>query len=769
MKNKIMLSVIGIFLLMFLLQNISADTRFQTHGQAQTDQAGDTASRGLLIYANQTINITGVTKFSNSAQTSVQLTWPNFTGIVNATFSGDNATFSTPYTLQAGQYYYLCSVGMTNSAWKNPGAFAYYSTNVTWVASADCSSAANQTNVVREYGGITIQYVEPNVITASVNLTFPTNQTNVYQNSTYLNATYNITTNNANWTNAVYNIWYPNNTLFNSTNITLNGAINTYSTQLFNNFNFASPYTWNVMGCYDNSTYSNCVSSDNSTFSIKAFRFNSQSFSNPTTETLTTRFYANITLASGITLNNASLIWNGTTYGGTTNTTGSDKILSRSITIPNVTASTNVSLVWNIYYSYANGTIVSENITTATNQTINTLDIDNCVVNSHVILNYTIKDEDTRAFLSNSTWNTSSNVYVQLSGDFSGDNFEFYSGNIVSNPIAICINNALVTGENYRLDAQIQYTADDYVTEYHYIENYTLNTSVSPQNVSLYLLLINRSQEFLITFKDTNLIPVEGALIEISRQYLSLGQFLSVEISKTDNDGKTIGHFVLNDEVYTLYVKKNGVLLATYENVRAFCSDIVTGDCRINLNQVTSTSNPSSFTNYLGVLGTEAYNDTSKVYTFDFTTNDSSSKTINVTIYKYDNFLNQTICSQTLTSSSGTITCTIPAAYYNSTALVKILVNGEEYTSHIFSITISQAAEQNATRFLLAFFLIITLPLLAFSSGPMMLILFIVGLVAAGGLALIDWGGFIGPFSAFLWFVIAAIILLIKATSRRQQ
>lgn len=47
-----------------------------------------------------------------------------------------------------------------------------------------------------------------------------------------------------------------------------------------------------------------------------------------------------------------------------------------------------------------------------------------------------------------------------------------------------------------------------------------------------------------------------------------------------------------------------------------------------------------------------------------------------------------------------------------------------------------------------------------------MLVLFIVGLIFAGSLALLDLGGFIGVASAFLWFIIAAIILIWKASRR---
>lgn len=521
------------------------------------------------------------------------------------------------------------------------------------------------------------------------------------------------------------------------------------------NLSFAN-HTWKIGSTNSAGGYTN---SSSRSLNISQIVTNSQTYNATTTETFTESYIANLSLGSGVSLLSANLTWNGTVYAGSISTSGDYKIISRTLIIPSVNQSTNITFYWTVTLN--NGTVFNQNLTSKV-QLVQDLSIDNCVTNSILILNYTIYEEDTRVFLRSNVSNTSSNIYVTLSGDFGGNNFASYSTNTTNNSILVCIASSLISGKNYRLDSTIQFTAFDYVTEYYYIENYTLNTSVRPQNISLFLLASNRSQEFLITYKDVNLIPVANAIIEITRQYLSLGQFLTVENSKTDSDGRTVGHFVLNDEVYTIYVKVNGVIVATFDNVKAFCSDISTGDCRINLNQAGSTINPSSFTNYLGISGTESYNDTSKTYTFTFSSSDGTSKNINVTIWKYDNYLNQTICSDTLSSSSGTITCVIPSTYYNNTALVRVYVDGELFSQSIFEITISKSSQLNNSRYFLAFLLLISLPFLAMTSGVWMLIIFIMGLIFAGSIALIDLGGLIGPLSAGLWFIIAIIILIWK-------
>lgn len=604
-----------------------------------------------------------------------------------------------------------------------------------------CNSAGCVNETARN---LTIDYTSP-----SISITSPSSPQNYLKSNS--NMTLNFTTTDPNLEACIWE--------YNGANTSVpcsNAVLKTYY------FNYSVGINSGVV--YANDTSGN-TNSQAVSWNVNILE-NSRTFSATTYETATEAYSLNITLSSGVSLTSASLNWNGTSYGSNIYSSGNNRIINNSLVIPATNASYNATLIWVLT---TNSSSVN---TTSSSQVINTLKIDDCSVNANVILNYTIYDEDTRLKLNSTLLNTSSNLYVQISGDLSGNLYNYYSGTLTNNSITICADNSIVAGNNYRLDALIQYTASDYVTEYNYIQNYTLNSSVAPNNVSLYLLASNNSQEFLITYKDVNLLPVEGAIIELSRQYPELGPnvALSVENMKTDSDGKTIGHFVLNDIVYNIYVRVNGVLKATYLNQRAFCSNLATGDCQINLNEKSSTTNPQSYTNYLNVIGTESYNDTSKVYTFDFTTTDSSTKTINLTLYKVNNTdYSEVICSSALTSSSGTLICSIPAAYYNSTALVKILVDGSVYTSHLLSVAPSYADTLTAGRFILAFILIIMLPLMALGSGPLTLVMFIIGIIAAAGFALLDVGGFIGPASAFLWIIIGAIILLIKASSRRQQ
>lgn len=593
-----------------------------------------------------------------------------------------------------------------------------------------------------------------------VNLTFPSNTANLTSSTSYLNASYNATLSGSQLTNATYYLWFNNGTPYNITHTRIITGLTNTTQELFTLA--IGNYYWNVFACLGDGVGINCsYANSNNSFNYNAFNINQESFVSSVSEGTTQTFWINTTLSSGFNFANATLVYNNTNYPGSiTSLGGFDYNISRAISVPSLTSSTNFTFYWNVTLS--NGQSYN---TTFRNQTVAPVFIDNCGVFTSRILNYTVYDEDTRLILNPPTYNTTIEAYVRLS-DVQGNVYTYFVNQTNANNLSVCVSPA-ISSATY-LSSDVKYYSTDHVIEYHLLENVTINSTLIPLNYSLYDLAINSSQEFLVNVKDANFLPLSGALITLTRQYLSIGQFLPVEIMRTDSDGNTVGHFVLNDEIYTIYVSVNGTLVATFNNQKAFCSNVATGDCRINLNILSSTINPSDFNNYLGISSIEDYNDTSKKYTFLFSTNDGLPKTILVNISKYDNFGNTSICSTTLTSSSGTLTCIIPAQYYNNTAMVKVYVDGQLYSTALFDISISKSALVNSSRYLLAFLLLVTLPLLGIASGPLTIVLFIVGLITAVGLSLIDTGGLLGTLSAVGWFVIAGGVLIWKATKRRE-
>lgn len=617
--------------------------------------------------------------------------------------------------------------------------------------------------------GVGLPFSSTVINTISVVLNSPANNTNIINGSTIFNSTF--TSNNLNITNATILIYYLNGSLFNSTvNTTVN---NNQNYTIFNISNFVIPniYLWNVYACgINNSGYVNCnTSSTNRTLTFSYVK-NSETFNSITTSLASEKFYLNITTLSGLSSITAILSYNNTNYTTTKTSSGNNYSFSRQITIPNVNTQTNKNFYWIIQLIDSSGNTFLFNDDTDT-QTITTFGIDNCTTNSQLILNYTLRDEDSQNVLTPNVSITNTTMEVELKIISINDpsiSFIFNQSFNNTNPARICVSNGSINNsQSYRIDGLNKYYSTSRVIEYHNIQNFTLTNNTIPQNINLYDLLIVDSVDFLFIAKDENFLPIRGALIDIQRKYPADGAFKSVEIPKT-NDGKAKGHLDL-DEIYNIYLRKNGVLLATFENNQPFCNNILTGECIINLKVAGTSIRSSSFKNALGVSYVKFYNTTSKTYIFTFNTVDSSDKLISLNVTAFNINLNKSICNTQLTASSGSLTCAIPQNIGNGTAISKVYVDGRLLMVDTFNIKGSNSDVLGYGRFFFAFILVITLPLMAISNGSITLIFFLLGLVIAGLLGFLDSGNFFTIGALTGWIVISAILIVFKIRDKETQ
>lgn len=550
-----------------------------------------------------------------------------------------------------------------------------------------------------------------------------------------------------------------------SSNITLTGLSSNIGFNV-GNLSFAQIYHWNVLGC----------STSGCNYAPKNFTFRlvniTESFSPTLIEGQGASLNMNLTFVNIPTSVQASVKWNNTYYPVSKAVSGTDVVtFSSNFVVPAGTGSSTGNSVSHFWRYWLPDNSVNDT-TLAQNQTVFKIGLDDCTSNNILVLNYTAKDEDSLAILSGNANNVTIDVDLRLytlgtisQVDSFNRTFSVVNG---TNPARVCIRPEVLNGTSFRMDVTARYTSANRALEFNNIQNFTLNNNTIPQKIDLYDLLTTRDQQFLITVKDSNFIPLSDAVIEMSRQYLGLGNYLLIESPKTDQDGRTVGNFVLNDEVYTLFVRKNNQLLGTFNNVRAFCSNIATGDCRITLNIAGTSIQPTSFQTVANVSFYPTYNTTTQIYTLNFVTTDGSVKTISLNGTIFDNYQNTTACSNVLSSSSGVLTCSIPFGYENATVIMKGYVDSTQLFTDIFPIHESHSDEFNPTRYLLAFILIVCLPLIALTSGVGVIIFYIVGLIMAGLFALVDQGGFIGIGSAFLWFIIGSILLLWKLNSKKE-
>lgn len=747
MKKILLLMVLCIV----LISTVSAvDTFFKTHGQAQTNQAGDTSERGLLIYTTNPGNLSGVTKYADAAATGVGIYWPNGTHIANATYVGNNATFTTPVPLANQSYYSICQIEQTNSAWKDPASYPYNTiVNITFVASQDCTSGfLNQTNVVREISGITMQYgsTAPPVLYPTLNLTSPANNANTTRLAELI-----ITANSSNSSIQLTNVTLFLNGVLNETkSITGTSNITTFlrNVSLVQN-------NWTAYVC---DTY-NCsmIHSNFSFFGQKIIKLN-ETYTNPDLGGSNSQFLLTMNASEGYTVVTPYLHYNNTQYQGQFTQIGSYYYISTTITLPFSSTQQNKTFYWNISLSDSTYTR-----TPTQTQTVNALAIDNCTTYNNTILNFTMKDEEFLFWMNGTTIEYAINIYDNTRTDI----LMTENRTVTANPARICLNTPLTNATSYSMDATMKYYGNSsYAVRYYNILNYTLMNSTAPQHITLYDINNTVSLPFLLTFRDSTLTKTPGILVKVNRQYLPTNDFRTVEIPKTDTNGQTILNLVRNDIVYNiLFVNSSGVIVASFSNVQAFCQDVAIGNCVLELSAPGTSQTSFNYNASVGISYAISYSNSTKLVSLAFNSLNSSSMQTRMVVRTENQFQNTTVCDTTLTSTSGTLSCNLSSSLTtNQYFFVDVLVNGkyvETYTLNANPSLSSDGAPFGSGGIMIAFLFILLITMMFADDKQALTLMLGIGWVIVIALQLVN-GAIFGLTSGGIWLVITIMIALWK-------
>ncbi len=487
-----------------------------------------------------------------------------------------------------------------------------------------------------------------------------------------------------------------------------------------------------------------------------------QTFSAFTIGGSTETFVNNIFLGSGEIITEINFNYNGTDESVSySNVGGNEYNLSSTFIIPPVSTAINISFFWKI-------DLVSGQINTSiNNQTIKVIAIDDCSTYSTLLFNYTLIDEETQAPIVNVSANE---TVIELDIEIFDAaetirvlNFSKKYDNI--NPVRVCLNINLTEATAYSVDSTARYSAANYSIEYYNIQNFLIKNSTIPQNINLFDLKLADATEFQITFKDSNFVTVENALVQINRQYLSEGLFKTVEIPKTDSNGQTVAHLVEKDIVYNIVVLKDGEILGTFSNVIAFCEDVLIGSCFIPLNALVKGEVSFDYDDEIELFYDFDYNETSRNLIFDFTTTDGSVKNVTLSAIKFDKLGNTSVCDGFLISSGGSIFCPVPISVGNESIIVSIFVDGDlKITNYIQA---GREFDIGDSGYFLMFFLVLSLALMMTQSKTGVIIGVILGFIAGVLLSFIQ-GGLMGIGSSVIWLIIMGVILIYKLNSQGQ-
>lgn len=520
-------------------------------------------------------------------------------------------------------------------------------------------------------------------------------------------------------------------------------------------------YTPKNLTYWGNDSYGNY----NSTFVNWSYQLflESESYTSSILEGATSLFTAQL-LTNGSDITVANLTYNNTGYTGNITESSNNFTVNRTISAPAVNVDTNISFRWNI--TQDDGTYYA---ITAHNQTVLNFGVDNCSSNTKVLYNFTMVDEGNQSEINETALNTLGKVTLQVYPIGSTTAIVNFSTNYSQiNPFGVCFSSNLSSGESYEIDVQVQYSANGYEPEFYNIQNENLTVADFTTNITLYDLFSSDSQVFQISYKDESFLAVADALIQVTRKYIPEGVFKTVEIPMTDEKGETLVHLVLDDVIYTFIVVKDGEILGTFTNLLAKCQNPSITTCEINLNSFSSSIQTKDF-NTLDdfTFTTFTFNESSRVVSTTFTIPSGSPQTVALNVTLADQLGNQSVCNQSLTTASGTLSCTIPSTFGNTTVIAKILKAGEVQGQGFISLNQEPIELAGASLVFLTLFLYLTLFGIGISDNPLITgISILAGILLAIGLNLVDATGYFGAGATVLWIIAAIVIVYIKAERR---
>lgn len=544
----------------------------------------------------------------------------------------------------------------------------------------------------------------------------------------------------------------------------LNGVLNeTNSSGLNANYTFtktlgSGTYNWFITAC------NNDLCGNSSVRTVIVSNWVQSALYGPTSTTkgATEMFGLTLNLTTGISLTGANLVYNGSVFAVSIADLGNNQVnITKSMTIPNATG--NISWYFNFTLSDS-----STNQINTQYVTVLALAIDDCSSYTIRLYNFTVYDEKTLIKLNASTLFVNGSLNIQLYDSDESTLISNYSKNFINtNPFAVCIQNSLVATSNYTVNFQVKYSALGYVEEFYNVLGDTITASDLNTNISLYDLDNSSSQEFKITFRDASFLPVPNAVIQVQKKYIGEGLFRTVEQPITDSLGQTLAHLELSNSVYTFIVLINNEVRFTLTDQIAICQNPTFTDCEIFLNELNSNVQTTDYTNYNGVSFIMAYNRTTRTVSSVFSQTAGVPTLFSLNATFLDNFGNQSVCNGSVFSSSGTLSCTVPAGFGNSSLLVSLYSNGNHVGQSIISMSQDPRQIYGGARVGIAILMIISLIATSLIGIPVISAIFlIICLIALVSLNIIASTGIIGAGATALWLIVAVILVIVKGGNR---
>ncbi len=429
-----------------------------------------------------------------------------------------------------------------------------------------------------------------------------------------------------------------NTTGTNATNYSFNKAID------FGDHNWTCSATNNISQT-TNATLRN--------FSVNQFAISSETFDAFVFETSHQFFELNISTIASILSVDAMLNYNGIRHIATTQCTAPNCQIDVSIDIPlvNSTESQNRSFFWELTV-FDGSTSLTQN-TSEQVQNTTRIHLEQCGGAPFTIqtANFSAFDETTLIQIDPFTFD---GTFLQWLGTGTFKRNSSISDNATS--VELCIT---PTESTFFLSGQIDYdegTFDNYTARNYFFDNDIIsNTS---QSIPLGLLKSEDATTFILRVQDENLLSLANVSIFIQRFYPGEGIFRTVQVARTNQEGRTLGFFKTETIDYRFILKRQGV------------TELIT-----EAGKIVGESVPFTITFTLGEFAakpwadfeqledlntTLTFNQTSEIVTWTYldTSGNFSNATLLVLKQNFSS-ANTISCNFNSTQSSATITCNL--------------------------------------------------------------------------------------------------------------
>lgn len=338
------------------------------------------------------------------------------------------------------------------------------------------------------------------------------------------------------------------------------------------------------------------------------------------------------------------------------------------------------------------------------------------------LFNYSCRDEDSQALITCDY----SQTFTVVSG--AGTTYETFSGS--AQEWDICFYPATLEANISSIE---QYGATNYNTRFYYL--FSVATGVTSYNQTIYLADDTNSTITFIYVKSAG-VAVQNAYIYVQKYFVEEGTFKTVAWALTDSEGKGVTYLVPNDEFYRFVVMQGGEVTYTSETMQIGCALTY---CTVNLEiQDTSTQ---FWDYYSGMASNCTFNNDTKIIACTFAVTDGTNHNFNLSVYRWERGEAVLNCTNSTTTSSGTLFCDIGDNSTTGRFAYALSVHSLPYFLQQGEINLNALAEWGDDGIIYAFLIIILFAGAFALAGPQSMALgAYIGVIISSALELLHLG-----------------------------